>query len=74
MNFNSLSPEGQILVKRFKSRLPQRLELDYIVRFLPQKRIEGLILADPLFEHAVLLEIFTDTGVGTLITNNQQAI
>ena len=31
-------------------------------------------IIDGRVEHAVLLEIFTDTGVGTLITNNQQAI
>ncbi len=29
-------------------------------------------IIDGRVEHAVLLEIFTDTGVGTLITNNQQ--
>lgn len=31
-------------------------------------------IIDGRVEHAVLLEIFTDTGVGTLITNQQQAI
>lgn len=31
-------------------------------------------IIDGRVEHAVLLEIFTDSGVGTLITNNQQAI
>ena len=30
-------------------------------------------IIDGRVEHAVLLEIFTDSGVGTLITNHQQA-
>lgn len=31
-------------------------------------------IIDGRVEHAVLLEIFTDSGVGTLITNNQQVV
>jgi acetylglutamate kinase len=31
-------------------------------------------IIDGRVEHAVLLEIFTDSGVGTLITNSQQAV
>jgi hypothetical protein len=31
-------------------------------------------IIDGRVAHAVLLEIFTDTGVGTLITNNEVAI
>ena len=62
MNFNSLPPEGQILVKRFKSRLPQRLELDYIVRFLPQKRIDGLILLDIGLPSPVMSALLRENG------------
>ncbi len=46
MNFSSLTPEGQTLFNQFRARLPQRMELDMVVKSLPRKKTDGMVMLD----------------------------
>ena len=62
MDFNSLSPQGQILLNCFKSRLPQRLELDSVVRCLPKKHIDEKVMLDIGMPNPVMSALLRENG------------
>ncbi|MGI5869702.1 MAG: class I SAM-dependent methyltransferase [Kiritimatiellia bacterium] len=62
MDFNSLSPHGQVLVNSFKSRLPLRLELDCLMKRLPRKRLQEKVLLDIGMPNPVMSAVLREHG------------
>lgn len=62
MNISSLSPEGQMLFNRFRSRLPHRQELDAVIKCLPRKKSDGMVMLDIGMPNPVMSAFLRESG------------
>ena len=62
MNFGVKTESGQVLLGRFKSRLPQQLELDAVARLLPNKDLSSMVLLDIGMPNPVMSALLREKG------------
>lgn len=62
MDFDSLSPNAKALLEQFKCRLPQRMELDCIMKNLPRKRMGGKVMLDIGMPNPIMSALLRDSG------------
>lgn len=62
MDLKSPSPEGQILMNSFRSRLPLRLELDCLMKCLPKKHLQEKVMLDIGMPNPVMSAILRERG------------
>ena len=67
MDLDSLTPQSQIVLNRFRQRLPQRLEVDAILGLLPHRKLEGKVLLDIGMPNPVMSGLLRECG-GTWVT------
>lgn len=62
MNLDSLTEHGHVLLNRFNSRLPQRLQLDAVAHLLPKKELENATLLDIGMPNPVMSALLRNRG------------